>query len=71
LLHRTCDNDALIAGIGRAMSAGSIDPAVILIEARRCAEATIAVVVPIGEGLNRFDRPAPTIAHYDDLLEAQ
>ena len=71
LLHRSIDNDALIAGIGRAMSAGSIDPAVILIEARRCAEPMIAVVVPIGEGLNRFDRPAPTIAHYDDLLEAQ
>ena len=71
LLHRSIDNDALIAGIGRAMSAGSIDPAVIAIEARRCAEPTIAVVVPIGEGLNRFDRPAPTIAHYDDLLEAQ
>ena len=71
LLHRSIDNDALIAGIGRAMTAGSIDPALIAIEARRCAEPTIAVVVPIGEGLNRFDRPAPTIAHYDDLLEAQ
>jgi hypothetical protein len=25
--------------------------------------------VPIG-ALHRFDRPAPTIAHYDQLLEA-
>ena len=28
-------------------------------------------VIPIGEGLSRFDRPLPTTAHYDDLLEAQ
>ena len=24
-----------------------------------------------GEGLNRFDRPAPSVAGYDDLLEAR
>ncbi|MEO8697578.1 MAG: hypothetical protein ABI658_29020 [Acidimicrobiales bacterium] len=71
LLHRTIPADALIAGIDRALNAGSIDAAVIAIEARRAAEPTIATIVPIGEGLSRFDRPAPSIAHYDDLLEAQ
>ena len=27
-------------------------------------------VVPIGDGLARYDRPPPTIGHYDQLLEA-
>jgi len=71
LLHRTIPADALIAGIQRALSAGSIDPAVIAIEARRAGEAPVATVVPIGDGLSRFDRPTPSIADYDQLLEAQ
>ena len=71
LLHRTLPADAVIAGMGRAMGAGSLDPAVIAIEARRAIEGAAATVVPIGEGLSRFDRPAPTLADYDDLLEAQ
>jgi hypothetical protein len=71
LLHRTIDADALILGIDRALTIGSLDAAVVAIEARRTTEPTIATVVPIGEGLNRFDRPTPSIADYDDLLEAQ
>jgi len=71
LLHRTIPADALVTGMQRALTAGSIDPAVIAIEARRAHEPTVAPVVPIGEGLSRFDRPAPSIADYDDLLEAQ
>lgn len=70
LLHRTIATGAVIAGIDRALSAGSIDPAVVAIEARRTTEP-LAPVVPIGEGLSRYDRPAPSIADYDDLLEAQ
>jgi len=71
LLHRTIPADALVAGMQRALTAGSIDAAVIAIEARRAEEPAVATVVPIGEGLSRFDRPAPSIADYDDLLEAQ
>jgi len=71
LLHRSIPAEAVVAGITRAMSAGSLDPAVIAIEARRTIEGANATVVPIGEGLSRFDRPAPSIAGYDDLLEAQ
>jgi transposase len=71
LLHRSIPADSLVAGIVRALTAGSIDPAVIAIEARRAHEPAVATVVPIGEGLSRFDRPAPSIAGYDDLLEAQ
>jgi hypothetical protein len=44
---------------------------VVAIEARRASHDTVAAVVPIGEGLTRFDRPAPTTRHYDQLLEAR
>jgi hypothetical protein len=71
LLHRSIPAGPLVAGMQRALTAGSIDPAVIAIEARRAHEPAVATVVPIGEGLSRFDRPAPSIAGYDDLLEAQ
>jgi hypothetical protein len=60
----------VIAGIEAALGVGSVDPAVVAIQARRAAERTVATVVPIGEGLSRFDRPPPTTARYDDLLEA-
>lgn len=71
LLHRSLPTAAVIAGIDRALAAGSVDPAVVAIEARRVGEPTDSTVVAIGEGLNRFDRPAPSIDNYDDLLEAQ
>lgn len=71
LLHRSIPADALVAGIERALTAGSVDPAVIAIEARRIGEEPVAAVIPIGEGLSRFDRPVPSTAHYDTLLEAQ
>jgi hypothetical protein len=70
LLARTIPADALTTGIERALGAGSVDPAVVAIEARRSAEGA-AAVVPIAKGLSRFDRPPPSVAGYDDLLEAQ
>ena len=70
LLHRSMPAVQVTAGIERAMSAGSTDVNVVAIEARRTSEA-VAAVIPIGEGLHRFDRPTPSIAHYDQLLEAQ
>ena len=51
------------------MAAGSCSAEVVAIEARRAGEQK-APVIPIGEGLSRFDRPAPTVAHYDQLPEA-
>lgn len=71
LLHRAIPAAGVTAGMDRALGAGSIDPAVVAIEARRAIEGASATVVPIGEGLSRFDRPVPSIADYDDLLEAQ
>ena len=70
LLHRALPASALVAGLERALEAGSVDVAVVAIEARRSAERAVAPVVPIGEGLFRFDRPPPSTACYDDLLEA-
>ncbi len=71
LLHRAIPAEAVTAGMHRALTAASVDPAVVAIEARRAVEGATARVVPIGEGFSRFDRPAPSIADYDDLLEAQ
>jgi transposase len=69
LLHRTLPGAQVVDGMARALGAGSVDPAVVAIEARRTAQNT-AVVVPIGEGLTRFDRPAPSTDRYDSLLAA-
>jgi hypothetical protein len=41
-----------------------VDAEVVAIEARH-NERAAASVSPIGTGLSRFDRPAPSIAHYD------
>ncbi len=71
LIHRSLPAGAVTAGIDAALSAGAVDPAVVAIEARRSAETVMSPVVPIGEGLGRFDRPAPTTARYDELLEAR
>jgi transposase len=68
LLHRVLPAGAVIAGMTGALAAGSVDPAVVAIEARRATEPS-ASAVPIGEGFSRFDRPPPTISHYDQLLE--
>jgi len=67
--HRTMTADAVIAGITRALAAGSVDAQVVLIEARRAAHTdTVAPVIPIGTHPG-FDRPKPTLGHYDQLLE--
>jgi hypothetical protein len=69
LLHRTMPGPAVIDGMTAALAVGTADPAVATIEARRAAEAAPAPVVPIGAGLSRYDRPAPDVSRYDQLLE--
>lgn len=68
LLHRTMAAAAVVAGMEAALSAGSTSAAVVAIEARRSGELA-GTALPIGEGLARFDRPKPSTAHYDQLLE--
>jgi transposase len=69
LAHRTLPAAAVIAGMNAALDVGSVDPAVVLVEARRAAQGSTVPAVPIGE-LARFDRPQPILDRYDDLLEA-
>jgi transposase len=69
LAHRSLPRDALLAGMQAALKVGSVDPAVVVIEARKAEERAVAPVVPIG-ALARYDRPKPTLDGYDNLLEA-
>jgi hypothetical protein len=69
LAHRNTNREALLGGIERALEIGSVDPAVVLVEARRATEPATPLLVPIGS-LHRFDRPAPPLSPYDELLEA-
>jgi transposase len=74
LAHRSLPQAALLTALDTATETGLIDPTVVLIDARRHAGHTghiggdqTASVVPIG-GWARYDRPAPTLAAYDQLL---
>jgi transposase len=69
LAHRHVDHRVLLQGMERALSAGSVDPAVVLVEARRSGEGGQSVPLPIGS-LHLFDRPMPVLSPYDELLEA-
>ena len=53
--------------MAKASSSGVLDPQVVLIDARRQAGGQVAPVIPIG-ALARYDRPAPTLTAYDQLL---
>jgi len=66
LAHRTLPADVLRAAMDRAVASGALDHHVVLIDARRQA-SHVAPVIPIG-ALARYDRPAPTLTGYDDLL---
>lgn len=68
LAHRSLSAAAVREGIRAALGIGSIDPAIVVVGARRGLEDHDAPVVPIG-ALARYDRPPPPIAHYDQLLE--
>ncbi|MGH8878438.1 MAG: IS21 family transposase [Stackebrandtia sp.] len=67
LAHRTLPATALQAAMSKAIEAGVLDAQVVLIDARRHASGQVAPVIPIGT-LARYDRPAPSLTGYDDLL---
>jgi transposase len=67
LAHRTLPAEVLAAAMTAAVSSGITDPQVIVIEARRRATGQAAPVVAIG-ALARYDRPAPALDAYDQLL---
>jgi hypothetical protein len=57
----------LIRAMDRAVTSGALDPQAVLIDGRRLAAGPVAPVIPIGT-LARYDRPAPALAGYDQLL---
>ncbi len=68
MLDQSLPAAAVRAGIRAALAVGVIDPAVVIVEARRQVDDRPAVVVPIG-ALDRYDRPPPSIDRYDQLLQ--
>jgi transposase len=70
LAHRTLPPAALIAAMGKAIDVAMLDPQVVLIDARRETGGQVAPVIAIG-ALGRYDRPAPALSDYDDLLTTQ
>ena len=67
LAHRTLPAPALVTAMTKAVDAKTLDPQLVIIDARRRADGRLAPVIPIG-ALARYDRPAPSLAGYDDLL---
>ena len=55
------------AAMAAAVSSGVLDPQVIVIDARRQASGQATAVIAIG-ALARYDRPAPALEAYDQLL---
>ncbi len=71
LEHRRLPTESIIAALEAANQAGIIDAAVVAVEARRHADTRPpAEVIPIG-ALSRYDRPAPSVALYDQLLTGE
>jgi len=50
------------------LNVASTAPELVAIEARRIRDADLAPVIPIEAALDRYDRPAPALAGYDQLL---
>jgi hypothetical protein len=65
--HRTVPAAAMTEAMDRAVSSSALDPQAVLIDARRLAGGPVAPVIPIG-ALARYDRPAPALNSYDQLL---
>ena len=68
LLHRSLPFVAVHAALDAVERVGSVDPALVAIEARRIADGRCASAVVELPALRRFDRPAPALAGYDALL---
>ena len=70
LAHRSMPTAVLVAAMDRAVDTGCLDPQVVLIDARRDQAGHLAPVIPIA-ALAKYDRPAPSLADYDQLLTAR
>jgi transposase len=69
LEHRRLPAEVIVAALADANKAGITDVNVVLVQARTAADRRPdADVVPIGQALAAYDRPAPTLDGYDELL---
>ena len=68
LLHRHLPFVAVHAALDAVERVGSVNPALVAIEARRSADGRRERAVVERPALRRFDRPAPALAGYDALL---
>jgi len=68
LAHRVLPYEAVIAGIEGALAVGSLDPDVVIVEARRATERRRGGPSELGAPA-RFNRPTPSLNGYDELLE--
>ena len=59
---------AVLAALDAVERVGSVDPALVAIEARRIADGRREAAIVERPALRRFDRPAPNLAGYDALL---
>jgi transposase len=67
LAHRTLPPEVLTAALARAVDSGVLDPQAVIIDARAHTTHELVAVLPIG-ALTRYDRPAPRLDAYDQLL---
>ena len=70
MLHRHLPFAVVHAALVAMERIGSVDPALVAIEARRIADGRRETTVVERPALRRFDRPAPGLAGYDALLAA-
>jgi transposase len=70
LAHRSHPAETLVAAMDRAVASACLDPQVVLIDARRASSEQVASVIPIG-ALSKYDRPAPSLTGYDQLLKTE
>jgi len=78
LAHRTLATSALLAAMDAAVTTGVLDPQALIIDARHRAGrptgpasdagAAAVIALPTIDRLARYDRPAPTLTDYDQLL---
>src|SRR5690348_4851075 len=67
LAHRTLPSAAVEAAMTSAIASGVLDVQAVIIDARRQAGRHVTPVIPLG-ALARYDRPAPALDAYDQLL---
>ena len=68
LLHRHLPFVAVHAALDAVERVGSVNPALVAIEARRIADGRRERAVVERPALRRYDRPTPALAGYDALL---